>query len=68
MYGKIHQNTKGLHVFADSDASTAQKVPGYDMNEDDCGLDDEEEMKILTEMKALEDQMREMHDEIDDLI
>ena len=53
---------------ADSDASTAQKVPGYDMKEDDLGLDDEEEMKILTEMKALEDQMREMHDEIDDLI
>ena len=38
------------------------------MKEDDLGLDDEEEMKILTEMKALEDQMREMHDEIDDLI
>ena len=50
-----------------SNTLAVQQVPEVTLKDDELNLDEVED-KILTEMKALEDQMREMHDEIDELI
>ena len=50
-----------------SNTLAVQQVPEAALKDNELNLDEVED-KILTEMKALEDQMREMHDEIDELI
>ena len=50
-----------------SSASVEQKVPDATVDDEDLNLDVVEE-KIRTEMKALEDQMREMNEEIGELL
>ena len=49
------------------DSVVEQKIPDATVDDEDLNLDVVEE-KILTEMKALEDQMREMNEEIGELL
>lgn len=58
---------KLIFFISASCTSAAQQVPSISFKDDKLNLDDAEE-KILTEMKALEDQIKQMNDEIDAMI